>query len=159
MLQTCEAVEVSVVVRTVVDSAVGTNSCSAASVRTSSEPEQQKLSLVHLTKIMKTSHWRPKTIQLYLPFLVLHRLLALHLYFYKIKLSMYHDIKIITVHNFYYRWLGAGFRIWNYMPSHRSNLSLFLFNLCKEKENHYRRILIKHNIFGHWLKNTRKMVT
>lgn len=56
MLQTCEAVEVSVVVLTVVDSAVGTNSFTAASVRTSSEPEQQKLSLVQLTKMLKISH-------------------------------------------------------------------------------------------------------
>ncbi len=46
----------SVVVLTVLDRSGGTNSSTAASVRTSSDPEQQRLSLVKLTKMMITSH-------------------------------------------------------------------------------------------------------
>lgn len=42
----------------------------------------------------------PKTIQLYLPFLMLRRLLALQLYFYELKMNMYHDIQIFMVHHF-----------------------------------------------------------
>jgi len=45
----------------------------------------------------------PKTIQLYLPFLLLHQLLALQLYFYELKMNMYHDIQIFMVHDFCYR--------------------------------------------------------